>query len=398
MKVASFRQYLLPLYAVAALFPRLLPGKVQLTEIIFVLAFAAFIRQVPREIKERPWLAGALGFYGAVNALSGYLAYSGGAGAGAMLEGLARCYLATLVLLVLAHVRTYGHKTMLTWWFASTLSVALVSMGFYTVRVLGGPDPFEVAQSLEVYPYFGQVYRLTGAASTSGMFYMLLLPGMFLAWEHRKSQWSPLFVLLFAGVLTLAKENVLFPIGLLLVTTFYPVLARLAAFLLLLFLLFVTHVLVLPPGNSVGESYYVSGKVLGTFGGFELHETTYLLNKRTAIEVGRRHPWLGVGPGQYAEATAVLTQEGAYPARVGKMDPHSAWLGAFAETGYAGLLALLLLVVVLYRPGPGVWRYLPLCLLLYLLVSIFKDVMNFRSLWVLIGLYAVVPAKQALRS
>lgn len=382
----GWREYLLPLYAVATLLPRLLPGRAQLTELIFLVALVAFARELPQQLRRFPRLAMALGAYVLVNLLSGARAWAAGGPAASLLEAGARGYLAVLVFIGTAHVARYGVGRLLRWWFRAAVAVAAVAVAAYASEALGGPDPGDLANPIAVYPYFGTVSRLQGTATTFGMFYMLLLPGMFLAWERRR--WWALGVLLLAGLLTLGKENLLFPLGLLLLRP--GVGPKVAAGALALVLLFVTHFLVLPAGSGVGESFYVSGRVVGRLGQYEIHETTYWLNKRTALTVAGRHPGLGVGPGRYAAYTEQLVSEGRYPAHVGRLDPHSAWTGALAETGYPGLATLLLLSLTLLPRAaapPSAWRYAGICLLLYLLVSVFKDVMNFRPLWLLLGLW-----------
>jgi O-antigen ligase len=63
----------------------------------------------------------------------------------------------------------------------------------------------------------------------------------------------------------------------------------------------------------------------------------------TGVLMARTHPLLGIGPGNYAD------QFQTYAARVGLtprdiMDPHSLYIQVAAETGFAGLFALLYLL------------------------------------------------------
>ena len=247
------------------------------------------------------------------------------------------------------------------------------------------------------YPYLGAVYRLREPAQTYGMLYMLLLPGLVFAyrdWRGRSGAIWPVAIIALAGLLTLGKENLLFPIGVLLFEAAWGgpgrrrTVLRLAAAGLSAVLLLGTHLLVVRSDSSLLDTAFTSGRSVARVGAYTLVETNYTTNKRAALEVGLEHPLLGVGPGRFAQATVALVGSGRYPVHFGRFDPHSAWTGAFAETGLLGLLGLLALVVALYgyRPADPV-PALAVLLLLFLLASVFKDVGNFRGVWVVVGGY-----------
>jgi hypothetical protein len=91
--------------------------------------------------------------------------------------------------------------------------------------------------------------------------------------------------------------------------------------------------------------------------------------------------------GRFADHAQQASKPDELPTDFGRFDPHSSWMGAFSETGLLGFAALLVLTVVLGSYSPGANRQLAVLLFLFLVVALFKDVMNFRGLWLLIGCY-----------
>ncbi len=397
------RSLLLPLYAVATLFPRLLtlpglPAQVQVTELLFPLLLWSFRQELWTQVRRFPRYSWALAAY-----LGANLASAGWAGdAGAVEEALARVYLGILSFLVLANESCYGNGRLLAWWKWSTVAVSAGCLLVYGWVMLGGTTPAAMVARIAEYPYLGSVYRLRGTANVYGMLYLLLLPGLFLAyreWRQERGSGYPVLLMLVAGILTFGKENLLFPAGVLLLEAArYPRWAtplRLAALALVACLLLGTHLLVQRSGSELSEPGYTSGRTVLTLGRYHLDETNYVANKRAALLIGAAHPWLGVGPGQFQEYTEALVPSGRYPAHYGRFNPHSAWTGAFAETGFLGLLGLLALVAALFHSRPEQPNVFAAILLLFLVASVFKDVMNFRGLWVVVGLYLAAQATPA---
>ena len=409
----ALRPWLLPAYAVATLFPRLLalpglPAGVQLTELLFPFLLLAYGRSALAEVRRFPWVAAALLFYCGVNLLAASGASSFGADAGddTWTEAGARGYLAVLAFLALAAARAHGTLRLATVWRNATLGVALAALLAYGITLTTGWTFDRWVTHFDVYPYFGSVYRLRGPAVSYGMLYLLLLPGLLLAfgefWSGR-SRWAfPVIAL--AGLLTLGKENLLLPVGVLLVLGFtlrrrsLHLLARTAAAAVAALLLFTTHYLVVRPATELTATAYVNDRSYPLFAGYRLAETNYTENKRAALHLGRHYPWLGVGPGRFADRTAELVPTGDYPARFGRFDPHSTWTGALAETGHLGLLALLLFALAVFRAGPPARRAPVLTAILgcLLLASVFTDLMNFRQLWILLAWYLLAATDPTL--
>jgi len=392
----QYRTLLIPLYAVATLFPRLLalpflPPQVQLTELIFPLALWCFRRDIVAQVRRFPLFTAAAALYLLANFLSALWAGN----AGAMLEAGARAYLVVVSYLVLAHLSHYGSRQLLAWWKWATVIVAGLSTVVYTLIAVGGmTDPFHLVSYVADYPYLGNLYRLQATAPAYGMYYMLLLPGMWWAyrdWREGGGALWPLLLIILAALLTFGKENLLFPAGVLLYEAGrghrWSLPLTLAGLTTIIFLLLGTHYLAERPGHRPREAGYTAGPPVATIGGYRISETNYTANKRAALLIGARHPGLGVGPGRFSSHTEALVATGDYPAHFGRFDPHSAWTGAFAETGLLGLLGLLALVGSLLYYRPGQLTAVAVVLLLFLVASVFKDIMNFRGLWVVIGLY-----------
>ena len=392
----EFRPYLVPLYAAATLFPRALslpslPETVQFTELFFPLALWSFRREVTEQVRRYRWLSLALAGYLLANFISATVAGS----MAALVEAGARVYLGLLAYIVLAHVECYGIRSVASWWRITTAGVAVACILTYMGLLLGLSGPGGWIVYVPDYPIFGTVYRLRGTATVFGMMYMLLLPGLLLCYARLRAgrgSGAIVVLILLAAAVTLAKENVLFFIGAVLLelrhraTSFHGPLLLVAAGLVG-FLLLSTHFLVQPRGQDLMATIYTSGRTVYTGEDYVIAETNYTANKRAALIIGRENPWFGVGPGRFQDHTDDLVLHSQYPAHFGRFNPHSAWTGAFAETGLLGLLGLIALVASLLYYRPAHWTVAAVLLLLFLVASVFKDVMNFRGLWVLVGLY-----------
>jgi len=134
-------------------------------------------------------------------------------------------------------------------------------------------------------------------------------------------------------------------------------------------------------------------------------ETSYLALKRAGLSVGSKHVLLGVGPGEFNKYLPEEKKLGVYPEHLPDYDPHSTWVGAFAETGILGLLGLIVLTIsgglfCMRRSTSAIWASSDLMLpvgvsiLLLLIASVSLDIMNFRYLWAPFGLLVGVLASK----
>jgi O-antigen ligase len=160
-----------------------------------------------------------------------------------------------------------------------------------------------------------------------------------------------------------------------------------------------THVLVVV-NTPVHHSYlagtpYTSERVLFAIGKVQIVETTYAALKRANWIIGRDHPLFGVGPGNSNTYLPALKAQGAYPPRLPDYDPHSTWMGGFSETGILGLITLGIMVAGwftlvrqrgLITSNDSVIRAAAAYLLILVIESVMIDAMNFRHLWIAVGL------------
>ncbi len=385
------KPWLVPAYTAATLFPRLLhlpglPAGVQVTELLFLVLLPLFGRDLAAEVRRYPAFSIAVGAYVLANLTAGFWAGT----AGAMVEAGARGYLGLLPFLVGAHLRLFGDARIISTWILATGGVAAAALLYYLLFWAGMPDYFGGLSYFDQYPYFGSVYRLRATAHTYGMWVMLLLPGLILAYDRYRRGTAPRwqFGLIAVALLpALSKETLLAAVGLALLSGWPSHRKYAAAVGLTVVLLLATHYVVVSTRAGARPDNYVGDRVLVKTGNWEMVETVYLPIKRITVRVARNHPWLGVGPGQLVRYSTSAARPGELPENFGPFDPHSAWTGAFAETGLLGLLSLLALVAVLFHYRPEHLGVFGVLLLLFLIASVFKDVMNFRGLWVLVGIY-----------
>ena len=122
---------------------------------------------------------------------------------------------------------------------------------------------------------------------------------------------------------------------------------------------------------------------------------SYFRLKEIAWDAFTSHPLAGVGLDRFHGLTRAAYAEGRLTAAYQEVDPHSTFFGRLAETGLAGTLPLIALWIGILITAGGLQaraidRGLALALfagLCGLLVNTLNaDVMNFRFLWVAIGL------------
>ena len=117
---------------------------------------------------------------------------------------------------------------------------------------------------------------------------------------------------------------------------------------------------------------------------------SYYLLKEVAWRGFLERPWTGLGLDRFHALTARAADEARIPENFRNADPHSTLLGALAETGVFGALAIAVVLVIAVVPrrrpdgSPASWFVVAsqAAVIGLAVNSLNVDVMNFRFLWV----------------
>lgn len=139
-----------------------------------------------------------------------------------------------------------------------------------------------------------------------------------------------------------------------------------------------------------------SGRVTIGTATIDYQVMSYLRLKQLALEAWLANPVLGVGLDRFHDVSQRAFEQGRLTLMYRDIDPHSTLLGRLAETGLIGGATLLLLWIVFFRegvsllmqPGGDAWiaRAVVAGLAGILVNSVNADVMNFRFVWVGLGI------------
>jgi hypothetical protein len=387
-------------------------AKIQPTELVFLFLAPLALWTYGRSLwpKDR-WLQAGFITYLAANVVSAAVSEN----LAANLEAVGRIYLAFMALIVGRWVSEAPQKRarkMMDYFLYGTAALAIITYIGYISAVINGPN--SMVQVYGNYPYLGTVVRAKGFTAGAGMLIIVLLLPTLYAWRgwrdgRLKIWWFALLLPL--AFLTFAKEVLLLGLGLLLVEPLVRkvfgrgrrVQGLLIGAVALTFWL-ATHYIVQErqpfAESSLAGTSYTAGVIVWEGTDYQVIETSYTALKKAGAYVATQHPVIGVGPGQFGRALPAAKAAGHYPEHLPDYDPHSTWLGALSETGAFGFIGLLLLVCAIWRNvaplTPAiVTDDIRLCLLVFLLLilimSVSKDVMNFRFVWWGIGLLLGLP-------
>ena len=256
------------------------------------------------------------------------------------------------------------------------------------------------------YPYFGFIGRAQGFHLTPMMYIAVLtIPiffGVYALTQQRFTNTHTLIcaVLLIGAVLSLSKSILLIFLGL--VYYFYRL--YFPSKKLLVFGIIIPLFLIL----QVGTNFFVLNKdtldhkpelfeyfnpqsTLFTIHDKAVFPTIYGHLKSTAFAMGIDHPLIGVGQNQFYHALYTYQESGIYPANFDLADPHCTYIGAFAELGLLGVMALLYFIFSVYRTKDlGVDDFQLIFKILFAIIlieGINADVLHFRHYWVLLGVW-----------
>ncbi len=305
----------------------------------------------------------------------------------------------------------------------SGILAALFGIAGWMLSQMGMETIMAMSSDIQ-YPYLGHIARATGFMNSPNMlFNFLSICLLFLIpqWDQnnpfQKYIKIGIIIIGIGAILTFSKSILLLIIGILFLMhkmDFFKTKISIIGVTAISVLLFITwmvgtHVLIRKQTSADltqgAEKAYTLSTPFTQIGTFDLYHTNYTVNKEAALEAGIRNPMFGVGPGNFNSFVGSLKEEGNYPMYFINFDPHSTYLGSFAETGIVGLLALLFLCFQIWKISAIHQTnrddaYLLLIgmaasILFIAMDAISMDVMNFRHLWVLLGIAAFLFAKQS---
>jgi hypothetical protein len=268
------------------------------------------------------------------------------------------------------------------------------------------------------YPYLGQVARAAAFCSTPGMLASLLGCCFLIKFaatlndkegNTSKKDWFFLIIIGIGIVLTFAKTIVIvFAVALLVIgwskketlSWFQKIILKIGAWSSLLVWLIGTHILFLKADTNdwkqLSEVFTVNHP-FAKIGNWQLVETNYSVNKRSAILVGCRFFPSGVGPSEYENYIDVLREEGNFPSYLPNYDPHCIYTGTFAELGFFGVLILLWVAFILIKEIKKQLHFqeqqalvigIIACIVFGALDGISADIRNARYFWIILAIFA----------
>jgi hypothetical protein len=263
------------------------------------------------------------------------------------------------------------------------------------------------------FPYLGNTIRAVGFTSSPDMLIELIGLAFAFLFSHilttkkiRATYIIALVVLSLGALLTFSKEIVLTVLVLSLLIWLHlrpkkgiKISIVFTALICAIVYVFFTHIIVLSSNQKnklaeLSQSEFSAGKIIYENKKFTLVESSYLALKKISYKTGKENYLLGVGSGNYAKKLAEAKQTGNYAPNLPIYDPHSTYLGVFAENGIVVLIALLLMICAwiywLFKDANNFVFYGASAILVLLLVcwlnALSCDILNYRHLWVLLGI------------
>ncbi len=263
------------------------------------------------------------------------------------------------------------------------------------------------------FPYLGNTVRAVGFTSSPDMLIELIGLAFAFLFSHiltikkiRVTHIIALVVLSLGAFLTFSKEIILtiLTFSLLIWLHLHPkkgikIIILFTTLICAIGYVFFTHIIVLGANQKnklteLSQSEFSTGKVIYENKKFTLVESSYLALKRISYKLGEENPFFGIGSGNYAEKLMEAKQTGQYSPNLPIYDPHSTYLGVFAENGIVVLMALLLMICAwvyqLFKTASVFLFYGASAILALLLVcwinAVSCDILNYRHLWVLLGI------------
>jgi len=280
--------------------------------------------------------------------------------------------------------------------FLSLLLIGISLFSFF-LPVLGVVEYGYLAERKWL-PFIGWVTRISGFTVTPNMLASTLFFAGFIQlgiWKSGcKDKYRTFIIsgLMVAALLTFSKSLVL-AVGVGSLMFAGRSWLKVAGGIIVGIYLVLCHWLIIPAGQSDAPVTYFSAEDCSSVGCAEICATTYLRLKRMALQAFLDTRGVGVGGGQFANYVEVQKEVRKYPSDMLSYDPHSTYFGILAEAGVMGVLALIVCMIVLFRHFQqndklvhGWYAGATAYLCLIGMEAWVMDVLNFRMLWVALGM------------
>ena len=333
--------------------------------------------------------------------------------AAGVIELIRELYLVVMYLVIAIAVRRGLAQTVATGVAASGLLLAAAGLLTLIVLTTAGIR-FPAIGPVMTLPYIGETLRLRAMAASESMLACVLAVSLPFALLHpwveaaSRRRWIVAATMAAASAWTFSHS--IAGVAVAALVTAWPSLSRpafriaaagatLAIVLAFNFAATISIRSVGAEGFRDGSAYqYAVDGGRANIGGVQVEYQTisYFRLKQVALDAFLRHPLTGLGLDRFHAETERAFQRGRLTAPYRIIDPHSTFIGRLAETGLLGGLSLLVLWIaiavhakqmVLERGWDNWMVHAAVAALAGTLVnSLNADVMNFRFLWVVLGL------------
>lgn len=372
-------------------------NKAQLSDILFPLLAFYFFKENKTRLKHVPipvWALITLGTILDIGLISALIHYN----FNTLIESLARYYLFVLGAMVFIHFY-FQKSTFRTPFFGlAFIWAALIGAGVGLLGILLHQIGIDNRAALFYpdFPYLGDTYRLTAFFASPNMLVLLFSFALSFLLEDLSSRFNKIACTLIGLALcfTFAKGLLLLiPLILVRVLNLNQSTIKSWIWMPFIFLFLLLSHLQFKSIDSDPNSMYGSADTIYTTETLQVLKTSYTTNKETALRAFHTAPLFGLGVGNFNAFVDQQKELGRYPTHYYSYDPHSTWFGTLAELGILGFIALICLVVYLIQGASKLELTMPLnkvllpIFLILLVESITMDMLNFRFLYILLGLF-----------
>jgi O-antigen ligase len=264
-------------------------------------------------------------------------------------------------------------------------------------------------------PYVGEIVRMQALTTTPAMFACLLAVSIPFAMRHpallssRARTIAAAVILGAAAALTFSHSIAGIAVAVLVAGWSSwgarPALRRLAITATILIVLAFNFAATIAirsvgatPFKDDTQFHYGVERGAATIAGVEVEYQTmsYFRIKQVAWDAFTTRPWFGVGLDRFHSVTESAYAQGRLTESYRAIDPHSTFFGRLAEAGIIGFVTLVVLWTALARDtaylwvAPGRYEWVAVAAIAAIAGTLVNtmnaDVMNFRFLWVVLGL------------